>query len=339
MGFGSKLKNALGVGSGPKGSFTSGQELVKQQDLLNRYNINTDFGSRSFTKDKDGRSVLNIEESPFQKALRGLQEQQALGIYNQKAPSASDFAQQGEDVRNALYETSLYNLRPEFQSQDTATADYLSNRGLSPNSEAYRSALRDLRRDRGNQLNQLGLQATLAGTGEQDRLVRLAELQRAARLAETGSATQGIDLGLFSNVAGIDAAGIISGQEAAQNTYNLSRFQDTQARRGAAVNEGIKGLFSLISKGGNAASAGASGAGGASGSASLFSDIRLKEDIKLVGKENGINIYEFKYKNKPERYRGVMAQEVQEIMPEAVIEKDGFLAVDYDKIGIEFKEI
>ena len=342
MGFGSKLKNALGVGSGPKGSFTSGQDLVKQQDLLNRYNINTAFGSRSFTKDKDGRSVLNIEESPFQKALRGLQEQQALGIYNQKAPSAADFAQQGEDIRNALYETSLYNLRPEFESQDTATADYLSNRGLSPNSEAYRSALRDLRRDRGNQLNQLGLQATLAGTGEQDRLVRLAELQRAARLAETGSATQGIDLGLFGNVAGIDAAGIISGQEAAQNAYNLSRFQDAQKRRSAAVNEGMKGLFSLISKGGGAASAGgagASGAGGAGGLASLFSDIRLKEDIKLIGKENGINIYEFKYKSKPERYRGVMAQEVQKIMPEAVIEKNGFLAVDYDKIGIEFKEI
>lgn len=311
-----KLKNALGLGKGPKGSFTSGQDLVKQQDLLNRYNINTAFGSRNFTTDPaTGRSVLNIEESPFQKALRGLQEQQALGIYNQKAPSAADFAQQGEDIRNALYETSLYNLRPEFQSQDTATADYLSNRGLSPNSEAYRSALRDLRRDRGNQLNQLGLQATLAGTGEQDRLVRLAELQRAARLAETGSATQGIDLGLFGNVAGIDAAGIISGQEAAQNAYNLSRFQDTQKRRSAALTEGIKG------------------------GASLFSDVRLKEDVKLVGKENGINIYEFKYKGKPERYRGVMAQEVREVIPEAVIEKDGFLAVDYDKIGIEFKEV
>jgi len=61
--------------------------------------------------------------------------------------------------------------------------------------------------------------------------------------------------------------------------------------------------------------------------------------VEKVGEENGFNIYEFNYKGKPERYRGVMAQEVQKIMPEAVTEKDGFLAVFYDKIGIEFKQV
>jgi len=319
MGFGTKLKGALGLSAGPKGSFTSGQELVRQQDNLNRYNINSAFGSRNFTTDAGGRSVLNIEESPYQKALRGMQEQQALDIFGSKAPSAEDFLQQGKDVSNALYESSMYNLRPEFASQDTNLTDYLSNRGIPLNSDAYRKALSSLRRDRGGQLNQLGLQATLAGAQEQDRLVRLAESQRAARLAETGSATQGIDLGLFGDVSGIDAAGIISGQEGASNAYNLSRFQDSQARRSKAVNETIKG--------------------GATAAAALLSDINLKENIKKTGQKNGFNIYEFNYKGKPERYSGVMAQEVQEIMPEAVANKGDFLAVFYDKIGIEFKQI
>ena len=44
------------------------------------------------------------------------------------------------------------------------------------------------------------------------------------------------------------------------------------------------------------------------------SDIRLKENIELIGKSNlGINIYEFDYIDKSYgdgRYRGVMAQEV-----------------------------
>lgn len=255
MGFGTILKNALGLGSGPKGSFTSGSELVKKQDLLNRYNINSAYGSRNFTTDDKGRSVLNIEETPFQKALRGMQEQQALDIYGQKAPSAEDFAQQGQDIQNALYETSMYNLRPEFESQDRQLTDYLSNRGIPLGGEAYTRALRSLRRDRGNQLNQLGLQATLAGTAEQDRLVRLAEAQRAARLAETGSATQGIDLGFFGNVAGIDAAGVISGQEGASNAYNLSRFQDSQARR-------LKAFTEVAKAASNAASSGGGGGGG-----------------------------------------------------------------------------
>jgi hypothetical protein len=336
MGFGSKLKNTLGLGSGPKGNFTSGQDLVRQQDNLNRYNINSAYGSRNFTTDANGRSVLNIEETPYQKALREFQQNQAMNTLQSKTYSPEDFAQQGQDISKALYESSMYNLRPQFEAEDRKTNDYLSNRGIPLGSEAYRRALSGLRRDRGGQLNQLSLQSTLAGTGEQDRLVRLAEAQRAARLAETGSATQGIDLGFFGNVNQIDAAGIISGQEGAQNAYNLNRFQDTQARRNATLNELIKGI-SGGGGGGGAASGGA--ASGGAGAAAAASDISLKENIEKVGEKNGFNIYEFNYKGKLGRYSGVMAQEVQKIMPDAVIEKDGYLAVYYDKIGIEFKKI
>lgn len=337
MGFGSNLKNALGLGSGPKGSFTSGQDLVKQQDNLNRYNINSAYGSRNFTTDANGRSVLNIQETPYQKALREFQQNQAMDTLQSKTYSPEDFAQQGQDISKALYESSMYNLRPQFEAEDRKTNDYLSNRGIPLGSEAYRRALSGLRRDRGGQLNQLSLQSTLAGTGEQDRLVRLAEAQRAARLAETGSATQGIDLGFFGNVNQIDAAGIIGGQEGAQNAYNLNRFQDSQARRNASLNEIIKGISNAFSGGGSSGGAAAGGSSGGAGAAA--SDISLKENIEKVGEKNGFNIYEFNYKGKLGRYSGVMAQEVQKIMPDAVIEKDGYLAVYYDKIGIEFKKI
>jgi len=75
---------------------------------------------------------------------------------------------------------------------------------------------------------------------------------------------------------------------------------------------------------------------GAIGSAYMMSDSRLKEDIELVGKSPlGINIYEFKYINNPDRYQGVIAQEV----PEASINVNGFLAVDYNKIDVDFKKL
>lgn len=73
--------------------------------------------------------------------------------------------------------------------------------------------------------------------------------------------------------------------------------------------------------------------------ASAFSDVRLKENIEKVGVENGYNIYEFNYRNDPlHRFRGVMAQEVLQKDPEAVGVRDGYLTVNYDRIGLKMVE-
>lgn len=69
------------------------------------------------------------------------------------------------------------------------------------------------------------------------------------------------------------------------------------------------------------------------------SDIRLKENIKLIGKsESGINIYSWNYK--PGIYEegiftGVMAQEV----PWATVPVGDYLHVDYSKVDVEFNKI
>ena len=66
-----------------------------------------------------------------------------------------------------------------------------------------------------------------------------------------------------------------------------------------------------------------------------FSDIRLKDNIKLVGKSpSNINIYNFTYLNDPTVYQGVMAQEV----PWASVKHNsGYLMVDYNKVDVDFK--
>lgn len=73
-----------------------------------------------------------------------------------------------------------------------------------------------------------------------------------------------------------------------------------------------------------------------------FSDRDVKFDIVPIGQENGHNIYEFSYipeMNTPGRFIGVIAQEVLEKMPEAVIDSDGYLAVNYDMIGVRMREV
>ncbi|MEA3533228.1 tail fiber domain-containing protein [Rhizobium sp. CC-YZS058] len=68
------------------------------------------------------------------------------------------------------------------------------------------------------------------------------------------------------------------------------------------------------------------------------SDYRLKENISPVGSKNGLPIYEWNYIGDGLRYRGVMAQDVLAVMPEAVgVYEDGFLGVFYDRIGIEME--
>ena len=70
---------------------------------------------------------------------------------------------------------------------------------------------------------------------------------------------------------------------------------------------------------------------------SIFSDVRLKHDIRFVGRSpSGLRIYRFKYNNSNEVYEGVMAQEV----PWASEMTDtGYYMVDYSKLDVEFRRI
>jgi hypothetical protein len=93
--------------------------------------------------------------------------------------------------------------------------------------------------------------------------------------------------------------------------------------------------------GGGHVSRGGAGRGGGSGrgGGGRRSDIRLKHDIVQVQRlGNGLELYRFRYKGSDRTlYVGVMAQQVQKIDPNAVShDRDGYLRVDYDRIGVKF---
>jgi hypothetical protein len=62
----------------------------------------------------------------------------------------------------------------------------------------------------------------------------------------------------------------------------------------------------------------------------LPSDMRLKEDIAPVGTLfDGTPVYGYRYKGAPAYHIGLMAQDVEKFTPHAVIEINGYKAVDY----------
>ena len=69
------------------------------------------------------------------------------------------------------------------------------------------------------------------------------------------------------------------------------------------------------------------------------SDMRLKHDIVLLGRlDDGLGYYRFVYNGGHTAYVGVMAQEVETVMPEAVMRSaDGYMGVSYDLLGLPFE--
>lgn len=70
----------------------------------------------------------------------------------------------------------------------------------------------------------------------------------------------------------------------------------------------------------------------------LLSDIRTKENIVPVGERNGFKLYEWNYRGMTKRWRGVMAQDLLKVKPEAVTQgADGLYRVDYSQLGFEME--
>jgi len=67
-----------------------------------------------------------------------------------------------------------------------------------------------------------------------------------------------------------------------------------------------------------------------------WSDMRLKHDIVPVGHlANGLGLYRFSYNDSDKVYVGVLAQEVERVMPDAVRRApNGYLQVNYARIGM-----
>lgn len=139
-------------------------------------------------------------------------------------------------------------------------------------------------------------------------------LSNAVGMGQASAAGQAADsLGVASQVGGIlgDMGDIRAGATIArQNASNQGMAAGNQLLQGGLLGSGLIG-------GGGLAGGGLAGAGLG---ALMFSDERLKEDIERVGEtDDGIPIYRWRYKGDEQVHIGPMAQDVEKVKPNAVL--------------------
>jgi len=260
--------------------------------------------------------------------LLGLTEQQ-LGGAEKFYKTLTDF--DVGSVSNQIYQQQLDMLRPELQAQQNQMQEQMFGTGRL-----------------GLKLAGVGLGAGGAGAISPDAYgLGLAQSRMLGDLAIKSREQAFGELGNYAGLAS-GMLGSAMGIEELSQSLIAQGVQSQAARSAAAAAAGQIGTggYNMAT---NAAMNQDTAMGsfwgglfGGVGTAMSKSDISLKEDIKLLGKlPNGINWYSWSWNSIAEKLgidkqptTGVLAQEVQKIIPDAVKvdPADGYLMVDYSKI-------
>jgi hypothetical protein len=142
------------------------------------------------------------------------------------------------------------------------------------------------------------------------------------------------------NAMGNISSGRVANLEGARGRASLGGGGGGRGGGGGGVARGGGGGGGFRGGGGGGGMARGGGGGGrGGGGGGRRSDMRLKHDIVLLGRlDDGLGFYRFTYNGGHTAYVGVMAQEVQSVMPKAVVrDRDGYLRVLYDKLGLTFQ--
>lgn len=241
-----------------------------------------------------------------------------------RLPGVDDFGAERRRVEDALFRLGNRRLQSNFDRRRDQLETQLANQGIPLGSEAFRDRFQIFNEAQNDAVQNLIDRSTLAGGVEQSRLFGLGLQGRQQGLQElmlqrnqpindvaallSGSQVQIPNFGPVAQV-GVAPPDFLGAQQMALNQGNF------RAQQNAGL---LNSLFGL---------------GGQLGSAAILaSDRRLKKNIRFIGKlPNGLNAYRFSYLWGGDHV-GVMADEVKQIKPEAVITVDGIDFVDYSKV-------
>ena len=271
--------------------------------------------------------------------------------------STDDLADYATRSEKAYYDRGLSRIQPAMEMQRTALHTDLINSGLPVGSDAYNNSMAQLGLQQNDQLAGLAQSSIAEGQRMRTGLAGEAQSMRQAQLAEASmiremqnqarqqALTDALlqrrlpmeELATFTGSPSIGAAGLgtattglnVPGSSIAPPPI----FAATQAQGASDANRyatNMQGYGATMNALGNIA-----------GGFAAASDKTLKENIVKVGQSPlGFNIYEWNYLWSPERFRGVIAQEVQKIKPKAVLSNIfGHLLVDYSKLDVNMERI
>jgi hypothetical protein len=210
--------------------------LVQQEQLLNRPNILSAFGGRKVSTDPSGRTQIELQESPFQQKLRGLQEQRALNLFG-----GDDFGR--EATTEALFEQGQTLLAPGRERERRRLETELSQKGLPIGSEAFAGAQGRQRTFEGQQDRALALQSILAGGAE-------SRAERGQQLAEVSPVLSGQQfLQNLTDVQPVNVSGIF--QQADQQKLLRNQLENERRKaRFEAISGAVATAFAPTPTGG-----------------------------------------------------------------------------------------
>lgn len=261
-----------------------------------------------------GHTAAMVEQTPYQQQIQGIAEALGLNLGQQFQQQfgeqgltnlMTDFSQDASRLEDATYQAGLSRMQPQFDQQREQITQQLADQGIPMGSPAYEEEMRRLEENQNEQLSRLALDSVAMGRQEQSRLANLAAQTRAQQFGEVGSL-----LGFAPPFQPQPVSGYDTGYGNQMAYYNAQQG----ARQGQASN--LMGLASL--------------------GAFAISDRSVKDNIRKVGKQNGHNVYEFTFKGSDKLCRGVMADEVERIMPKAVKVINGLKHVNYKMIGVDY---
>lgn len=307
-----------------------------------------------------------ITLSPEMQALLDQQNKLQMGLFdaqNAAADRVNATMGQGFDMSQlpsagAVYDPTLntnnaaellmQRMNPDLDRQQEALRAQLANQGITQGSAAYNTAMGQFGQQRNDALTQAQLQGIGLGMQQQGLQFNQSQQGRQQTMAEqsylrslplnelnalrTGNQVSMPQFPGFAQQATTGGADMLG---AAQNTYNaqLGAYNAQQAQQSGMMG-GLLGLGGgLLGAYMGGPVGGAVGANIGSGLGGLFSDRRLKRDIKRVGTgAHGLSIYSYRYVWGGPVQLGYMADEVEQVAPHAVGECGGFKTVDYGAI-------
>src|SRR6056300_1811333 len=298
------------------------------------------------------RQAENVFTQPYQGytgqriAQLSPQEQQVSNVFtNQILPQAGQLAQIGQQTydtatmqqymnpyQEAVIKSTLSDLGEAYGQQQRGMAAQAIGAGAFGGSREGiervlgRERYFDQVADTSSRLRQAGFESG-AQRFAADRAAQLGAAQ--AQLSGLAGASAG--LGQYGSLSrGIEQAGLT---EAYRDFIEAREYPAGQVRQmigalaGAPIRTYGEERSAMVGTPVGAPSPFAQIVGAGQALGSMFSDIRLKDNINYVGKSpSGINIYNFKYKGDDVTYQGVMAHQVPEA---SMVNDDGYLMVDY----------
>ena len=239
----------------------------------------------------------------------------------------SKLQEQDPVYTHSPYVTERYNMAKNLLNSRMAGAATME-RGISG---AAGNAYGNIQRNTTDSSQALALMAGIQGQAG-DQSTRLGQLEGEDYYKKLGNLT-GAQEGMTQESQNVFDDSVRRWQD----KVNISQAQYAMRSQGAKnINSYGDSMNSSLTSMGSGMGAG----GGMSSGGGLASDKRLKHNYHIVGKSpSGLNIYEFSYLGSNERYQGVMANEIKEKYPSAVIDNNGFDYVDYSKIDVQFKEL